>query len=332
MKKYTLLKILWLSVLGLLAPLNSYGYCPDSDKVGWNFSDALIYWGGFEQGLGYTNKPADVLTTDDFTQNSVINPTFKWEWGFRMGIGYTQCDHQWTYKAAWTHLESKAHGRTSYNSGPPDFLGIYPIWSMSPDTLASDYVSTASANWHLHTDIADFIFQYNYGCFCDRLMVMPFVGIRGVLLSQKLTAKYEGGTFFSGIDENTLRSRYYSGGPRFGLNADYYLACGFSIFGRGAVAPLFGTFHNTQHETYLSNTRYEHSNTNNPVVLSTDYEIGLRWRGLIIENWPYILLSVAWEGQEFFFANKFNRGQFNFFSKNRALYLQGVTFNAALDF
>lgn len=311
---------------------NACGECCDATKPGWNFSDALIYWLATEEGLGYTNKPADVLITDDFTTNPVKKPTFKWEWGFRLGLGYTQPDRQWTYKGYWTHIESKAHGNVSYNSGAPDFLGIYPIWSMSPDTLASDYVSSATSSWRLHTDIVDFIVQYNYSCFCDRLTLMPFVGIRGAVLTQKFSAIYEGGAFFSGQDSNTYRSRFYSAGPRFGLNVDYFLACGFSLFGRGAIAPLFGSNRITAHETYMEQDRLRDKTFNHNTVLSTDYEVGIKWKGLILESWPYIVLSLGWEGQEFFFANKFPRGQYHFFPKNRALYLQGVTLNAALDF
>ena len=332
MNKFTFFNVVLLAVLCIVAPQQSYGYCPDCDKSGWIFSDALLYWYGSADGIGYTTKPSDVLTTEDFTKGHVVDPTFKWQWGFRLGIGYTQCDRQWTYKAYWTHIESKAHGHVTYNSDAPDFQGIYPIWSMSPDTLPNDYVSEASTNWHLHTDIGDFIFQYNYSCFCDQLTLMPFVGIRIVSLSQNLSAKYEGGTFFTGVDANKLHSRYYSGGPRFGLNLDYALAWGFSIFGRGAVAPLFGGSHNTQRETYLDAKRYHHSYNNNNVVCSTDYEVGLRWKGLVLPCWPDIVLSASWEGQEFFYANKFNRGSYDFFSKNRAIYLQGVTFNASLDF
>lgn len=331
MIKSTFFKNLWIVILGLATPLTAFD-CLESCKPGWNFSDAVLYWYGNEQGLGFTNKPADILTTNDFTQNSVVNPTFKWEWGFRLGIGYTEPNRQWTFKGFWTSIESKAHGHKYVNPGAPDYEGIFPIWSMSPDTLVGDYVTQANSNWHVHTNIGDLIAQYNFACFCDELTLMPFAGLRGVVLSQKLTAKYSGGTFFTGLDVNTLHNRYYGGGPRFGLNVDYYLACGFSIFGRGAVAPLFGAFHIKQKEKYLDALRYSSHNIAHNSMLSTDYEIGLRWKGLVIETWPFVVLSIAWEGQEFFYANKFRRGNYGFFSRDRALFLQGLTFNAALDF
>lgn len=331
MSKITFVTRFWVSFLTLLIPQFSFSYYPEGED-GWNFSASLLYWHAHEQGLGYTNKPADVLTTDDFTKNSIINPSFKSEWGFRLGTDYTMCNLSWTFQAYWTYLKSRADGKKSFNSGAPEFLGIYPVWSMGPDTLESDYVSSASSKWHLRTNIIDLNAQYNCPCLWYKLDLNPFLGLRGVSLNQKFRAKYKGGTFFSGEDVNTLQSRCYGIGPRFGINVDYYLDCGFSIFGRAAVAPLYARFHIKQHETYLERTRFHRSFTNDNFVLSTDYEIGLRWKGKPTYCLPCIVLDIAWEGQEFFFANRFHRGRFHFFAKDRSLFLQGLTLSAALDF
>jgi len=317
----------------LIAPQIAFSYCPQTDKVGWSFSDALLYWEAYEHGLGFTTKPSDILTTDDFTHKKVVNPTYKWQWGFRLGAGYTMCDRLWTFQGYWTHLDSRAHGDKSVNSDAPDFQGIFPVWSLSDDTLASDYVSAANTSWRLHTNIADIQAEYNWmGLLCDKLTVMPFLGLRGVGLTQSMKVKYAGGTFFTGVDINKLHSRYYGGGIRGGVNLDYYLTCGFSLFGRAAVAPLFGVEHLHLREKYFHTERYFHTSEKYKFMLSTDYQIGVRWKGLVLDNWPYFILSASWEGQEFFFANQFTRSRFNFFSKHRGLFLQGLTLDATIDF
>lgn len=299
----------------------------------WKVAGDLLYWTACEQGLGYTNEPADVLVTDNFTENSVIDPKHYWEWGYRIGAEYTQpCVEEWTYQGYWTYLKSSAHGETTYNSGPPEFMGIYPIWSMGPDTLEGDYVSSAREHWHLYTNIFDLNVQFNCPCFCNGLGVKPFLGGRGVMLNQRLVAEYEGGTFFSGVDVNKLRSNCFGAGPRFGFNADYCLGCGIEIFGRAAIAPIFGQFRIKQRENYLDSTRFRCSLVRQDFLLSTDYEIGLRWRGTIMECGPFATLGIAWEWQEFFWSNRFYRGNFHFFSKDRSLFMQGLTLNVAIDF
>lgn len=316
----------------LLSPQVSFSLCPEINLTGLTFSEEFIYWVAREEGLGFSNKHANVLTTDNFTKKATIKPQFKWQWGFRLGVNYTKCDSPWTFQAYWTYLKSKAHGNKRVNSGEPDFKGIYPIWSMADDTLSGDYVSSASSHWHLYTNIIDFNIQHHFSFFCNKLNLRPFLGIRGTSLYQKQTAKYAGGSFFSGEDVNHLRSRYLGAGPRIGLNFDYSLNYGFSIIGRAAVAPLFGSFHIKQREVYLDNVRLHRSRDDHHLVLSTDYQLGIKWKGCIIENLPPSTLGIAWDVQEFYGANRFFRGKYHFFSKNRDLFLQGLTLSTAIDF
>jgi hypothetical protein len=272
-------------------------------KRGWDFSYSLLYWDANEKGLGFTNAPSNVLVTDNFTKTAKVNPSFDWEFGLRLGVGYTRS--KWTYAAYWTYLKSKAQGDKTVDSDAPAWEGIFPVWS--PSALQSDYVSSANAKWRLNTNIGDLIAQYHY--LYKWLEILPIMGARVVGLDQKLTAQYSGGTFATGIDVNTLKSQYYGAGPRLGVDLIAALGKGFCLFGRGAVAPIFGQFQLHQEEKYLEAIQFDNSTNQYHFVLSTDYEVGLGWKGSVVE------VSAAWEGQEFFYDNKFNRN----------LYLQGVT-------
>ncbi len=361
----------WIFVFIFWVPQISFG---NSSKAGGFVSAEALYWRAYEQGLGYTNKPANVLETDDFTRNRLFKPSFDWEWGFRIGAGYIQEKRNWSYQAFWTNLKSKAHGQKSFNSGSPDFEGIFPVWSMGPDTLEGDYVSSASSTWHLTLNLFDLNAQYtfclgkcrwipckpisplqrkrifanrkkknqrcedaqeetaNRGPWFNQVDLTPFFGARMAILDQKLSARYEGGAFFSGVDLNTLQCDFWGGGPRVGLNANYFMVYGISLFARAAVAPLFGRFDRSQREVYLESARFDRSNRYHHFLLSADAEAGFRWRGAVIDDWMFAIFGAAWEGQAFMRANRFYRGPFGFFHKNRNLFLQGVTFSAALEF
>ena len=301
-----------------------------SESPKWDLSADLLYWKAYEQGIAYTNKPSDVLTTDNFTKKQAINPKFGWDQGFRIGTDYTLCTAPWSLQGYWTYFETKTHGKKSFNSGPPEFLGIYPIWSQN--SLSSDYVSSASFHWRLHLNLLDINMQYALSCFSDSLALKPFLGIRGAFLNQKLHADYAGGTFFSGVDINLLRNRYYGAGPRLGLNAHYALTCGFSVIGRVAIAPLFGSFRIKQWETYLESSRFHRSTTKHHLLLSTDGALGIQWKGVFAECLPCMTLVLAWEGQLFSRVNQFRRPHSHFFKKSRSLFQQGVTLSAGLDF
>lgn len=300
-------------------------------KSGWNFVDDLLYWRAHQDGLGFTNKASNVLTTDDFTHGSIVHPDFDWKYGFRLGLGYTLCDGSWTFDAEWIDIDSKANGKVEHNSGAPDFKGSFPIYALGKDTLAGDYVSESSLNWHLDSDIIDVNAQYNY-LVCQDFMLMPFAGIRGVSFRQKISTKYEGGTFASGQDHTIIRNQYYGAGPRFGANADYRFWRCFSIFGSAAVAPLYGQHKTKAREYYLDVERYRKKGESNHFVLSFDYSIGIQWKGLILESWPSLTLGASWEGQNFYRQNKVPGGPHGFFKNYRTLILEGLTLSAAFDF
>lgn len=317
--------------LAILTPLAGYSYCPEQQKTGWDFRDDILYWTAHQSGLAYTNKPADVLVTNNFTTNSLTEPNFEWDYGFRLALGYTICDKSWTFDTAWIHMESKAHGKAQYNSAAPDFQGIFPVWSIGPDTLAGDYVSAASLRWHLHTDIVDVNAQYNFywgECF----LVKPFFGVRLAMLRQKLDARYSGGAFFSGTDENYVRERFYGAGPRAGIDGSYYLTYGFSLFAGGAIDPLYGRFNTSHHEYYLGNQRFDANRHSNHFVLGVDYAAGIKWHGTVCESWPEVTLSASWEGHSFYYLNRLQRSQYDFFKHNRELSLYGLTLSASFDF
>lgn len=332
MNKIPFYRIAWMLTFYLFMPQAGFSECCESQKSGCRFYSDLLFWTAHSDGIGFTTKPSDVLITDNFTKKSVVNPTYDWRWGYRVGGECKFCCLPLTIQGSWIYLKSKAHGQRSHNSGPPEYLGIYPIWSMNPGSLASDYVSSACSHWHLTTNIVDLNFQYDGVCPWHCIFIKPFLGVRFASLNQKLSAKYEGGIFYSGQDYNQLRCRFYGLGPRFGVNGEYELPCGFSIIGRAAFSPLYGRFRNNHRETYLRNAIYHRSSQSNHFVLSTDFEIGIRWKGTLVDCFPNMIVDVAWEGQEFFSANRFNRGKYHFFSKNRALFLQGLTISTGLNF
>src|SRR5579872_734657 len=95
----------------------------EEDSAGGFFSAEALFWIAKEDGLGFASKPADIVSTDNFTQNPVFEPTFEWKWGFRVGANYIA--GPWSYQAFWTNLDSKAQGQKTVNSEAPDYEGIF---------------------------------------------------------------------------------------------------------------------------------------------------------------------------------------------------------------
>jgi len=304
-------------------------FCQESDNPSpcpcpWYLKKEVLYWTTHEDGLEYTTKSSNVLTTDNFTTKSLIHPTFHWEYGFRIQCGYKPAQNPWEFMATWTSLASKATGSQTENSSSPDFRGIFPVWSMSPDTLASDYASTASMHWLLDTTIIDVDALYLL-CDWDSLQITPIIGLRGAILNQKLHVKYSGGTFFDGIDDNIMRNKFSGGGPKFGFSGKYLICPKISFIGLATIAPLYGHFDTSHREFYLDTQRFSQNAVIDHFVLSCDFRVGLEWKGKILECMPEVALALSWEGHDFFRQNKLYRGTFDFFKKDRDLILEGWT-------
>jgi hypothetical protein len=291
----------------------------------------MLYWTAYEEGLGFTDKSSYILTTDNFTNTSLIKPDFHWEYGFRLQGGYTPPCSSWTYKLGWTYLASKATGQHNVDSNAPSFLGIFPIWSMSPNILEGDYVSTSKMRWYLHTNLIDFVSQYSFNFF-ECLKVCPLLGIRCAILNQKLHTEYSGGTFASGVCDDIMRNRFVGVGPRLGADATWNMGWGFSLYGLVAGTPMYGWYHISHKDEYLEAELFKRVSNVNQLAVSVDGQIGLQWKGKVLKNWPAFNVMLSWEEHVFFNQNRLYRGEYDFFKKDRDLILQGITLSVSFCF
>lgn len=314
-------------------PTHILAYFPDKSCCDstWYLQNELLFWTAHEGGLEYTTHKTNILDHDNFTKKNLIHPDFHWDYGFRLTGGYSPACSPWDYSISWANISLKATGVKRAKPGEPDFEGIFPVWSMSPDTLKGDYVARAKSKWILHTNIIDMTVRRTF-CFFHRLQLNPILGLRCAILNQKLHAKYSGGTFFNGTDDNIARNRFVGVGPRFGADGSYHLFKRISLHGLFAATPFYGHFKTSHKEHYLRVNRFEQSNEFNRLNWCLDYDIGLQWEGKTLDCWPDVLLALSWEGHTFFNQNRMHRGDHGFFHRNRNLTLKGWTFLATFSF
>lgn len=98
----------------------------------------VLFWKPWEKALVVTNGLSDVFVTDDFTQTPVVHPHFKWDLGYRVSSGYLFGCDLWDVEASWTHFTSTVSQHRSSDGSA--FEGMFPIWSLSKDVIAGDYV------------------------------------------------------------------------------------------------------------------------------------------------------------------------------------------------
>lgn len=208
-------------------------------------SAGLLYWSASQGGLDYCYpvENNDYLCSYDEIvskfKGKSEDPHFKWDAGFRLGTGY-EFASGWDVGVFWTHF----HTHTTKNNGRHLQVG-----------------------WKLEFDVVDVLVgnSFNAGsCFTVR----PFGGLRGAKIKEHVHKNLKcfdescsnsysiDGYSFSGNSNNgsTIGSAHGKNkllglGPLLGVEADWNLGCGFSLYANTSFAILYGNFHVSFDET-----------------------------------------------------------------------------------
>lgn len=256
---------------------------------------------------GCLSSPCDVVNVTSIdvgdTRVSVLEsrekePRFDWSWGFRIGAGYGFADNgccDSEIRAYWTHFDDK--------------------------TKACRF------HWDLHYDTVDLLFRTNYSC-NPCLTFVPYAGLRYANIDQKLHTSFQS-TFDSELVSTSGRNKqdFRALGPLFGIEGDYSLACGLTVYGNVAVGVLFGHNRVKQETVEFSNLNINVDNLHSrpdAYQYVIDLGFGLRYIGTFCDR--TLIVQLGLEDHHYFNYNRLtscNSGDLN---------LDGLTLGVAFEF
>jgi hypothetical protein len=179
-----------------------------------------------------------------------------------------------------------------------------------------------------------------------RLTLRPFIGIRSGWVRQRQRT-----TFGQAVSTTTQNGSYLQGksnfwgiGPRAGLNTEWGLGRGISLFGNAGYSILNGFFHT---DTY--NAQLFSSGAHNDAVTNEDgfrvarsigeIALGVRYDVMFDEDRLHFGAQVGWEQLMLFGQNQFKRfigtsaaNAGAFVANQGDLTIQGWTISVRLDF
>ncbi len=333
--------------------------CGAMDNVSGRFD--ILYWRPCSDGL-------ELGKAESFTSSSVGDDTvltneshaadlkFKFDTGFRFGLGYyCPCDC-WDVSLNWTHFHAKANAD---GAGGTTTTAPYTQFVSDWERLAGNYPTDIEARWTLDMDLLDLEFAQKYyvnHCFILR----PFFGLRAARIDQGYHVEAErvgdavtANNFASNADS---KSDFRGIGPRVGMDAQIRLGCGVSLFGGAAASLVFGTFDRHSSEAYsrpaptiagpFSEFNYDPhgGGPDRCTVTMADFAIGLMWEHCFecCGCMHPFSLAFAWEQHAFYDLNHFNfaaegltnAGAVNGIhdGKTGDLSMQGLTVSAVIGF
>lgn len=294
------------------------------------FSADLLYLRAFEGGLDdcFPVEDFDYVTSD----GSVISkfrgkgedPQFNWDPGFRIGAGY-EFGCGLDVAVFWTHF----HSKSSRNRG--DSYG---------------YGHERSIHWKLDFDVVDILVGRGFdvgSCFSLR----PFGGLRGARIDQKLRTHFSDrndvfvdslSTYYdydspaysyltheNGKSKAHGKERFLGIGPVIGLEGDWNLGCGFSVYANISAAVLYGRFHVRSHESDKFDGGEDSCDVHRRLSACqgvVDAGLGIRWLTCFCSNEVWFQLGLE---------------HHSYFNQNRLgcygdLCLDGANFSAGFAF
>lgn len=306
----------------------------------------LLYWNAHENGLSYAieNEGSNLNLSDA----EVKNIHGKWNWGFRVGVGYNLPHDGWDVSLTWLRFTDNGHKRV--HAGRDDF--IFPVGTHPADPISTNSTcEKAHSHWRLNLNQLDLDLGREF--FVSKwLTVRPHFGVRTNWIRQKWDSDYENFTPTIVIDppfpnevDVELRDKWWGVGLEGGLDTQWGLGGGFSFFGNLTAAIIYGfhDFDNKEQDSpaftrSLPNGKFvDLDNTyriSHPIL---DLMMGLRYDYMFSDDRFHVGLQVGWEHHVYFSQNQFpvfvdDVNQGTFVRNQGDLTLQGWTFAARFDF
>lgn len=299
----------------------------------------FIYWKAYEEGLGYATTGYGSTGITPTSRGSVKQPDFKFEPGFKVGLGLNLSHDGWDLYAeyTWRHA-GNTKSRTREDAGDSTLRYNWtPLDGNAVPLSGSDRLTFASGNWRLQFNVLDAEIGRNF--YISRYLTLrPFTGFKGTWQDQNYIVKYEtipSPTLFDliriGQHEN-----FWGVGIRSGLDTAWHATKHWSIVGNVALTALWSDYSVKRRDRTRSSDVVDSSvtfNTKNgfstikPIL---ELQLGLRWETWFYDDDYHISFLVGWEEQIWFSRNQF----IHLFeeSAHGDLTMHGLTIHGRFDF
>lgn len=327
------------------APCSPCATCPCTHPIingcgNWFGEIDVLYWKAAECGLTFaSSSTSSTVGTGPSGATTVVtkinNPTFKWDVGVRVGLGYAFASC-WDASIYYTHFNSRARG-SLHNDGFEDtntviFAAYGTENGMSdtgdpfvepakPGATIGDQAHDILGKWNVHLDYADLEMGREF-CIGTCITMRPFVSVRAAWTEQKYhifssVPGTGGGTATFATQDVELKSEFKGAGLRSGFDTEWHIGCGFSLYSTAAISILYGRGKSVSEEVNRpvaplpelpggvgALTTYQSDSWLGCRAIA-DLGIGFRFRQFFCCDTVLLNLGLGWEQHMFLNENRF---------------------------
>jgi hypothetical protein len=310
---------------------SSKGPSQEQIEEGQNYPE-----GGFQAPEGHVYLTAEYLlwrTRQEGMEFATVRKVnFEFNSGFRVGLGVHLPHDFWDIYINYTNFHPE-HSHSVQGSFYPLFLFEGAI---APD-LQGPFVTEARAHWEIDFQNIDVEIGRAY-YIAKTLTFRPFIGLKGAWIDQHAKIHYEGGFIPS---EQTFRTHFKNdfkgAGPLIGIESNWQLGAGFSLFGDLAAALIVGQFENRQEQHQINDSEVVNfKSTFNLVSPFLQMVAGVAWDRNFNRDRCHFGLSAGFETQYWWSQNQIEQ----FTDQNAPIYVRekgdlafyGLTLRGRFDF
>lgn len=169
---------------------------------------------------------------------------FEFNSGFRVGLGVHMPHDGWDIYINYTHFYPE-HSQSAHGS-------FYPLFLFEGAGFQGPTVAEAHAHWNIELQSVDVEIGRAY-YIAKTLTFRPFIGLKGAWIDQLAKIHYAGGFIPDGQTFRThIENDFKGAGPLIGIESNWQLGSGFSLFGNLAAALIVGHFDNEQEQHQIA--------------------------------------------------------------------------------
>ncbi|NGX46847.1 MAG: hypothetical protein K1000chlam3_00214 [Chlamydiae bacterium] len=243
-------------------------------------SAEFLYWtveeGTMDYALRETIAPSNDAT---FATGKYKTADYDWKPGYRVGLSYYNCPKYWEMTAEYTWLFDKGSNQVTSDFIRPTRL-----------TNALGPFSSAKSLIDLHYHVGDLyatrVFDPN-----PHLRLRLLGGLTAGYIEQSWKIRYKN---FLDISERIKEKwRFWGGGLRMGVRADWFWGCQFYLTGKTTFATLIGSYKNEETQkrpsdnVFFGNAKYD----DHRFAMHAQFLLGPSWQ-IPCDCWSFELLAA----------------------------------------
>lgn len=324
-------KIIFILLLTFASQLFAFQAFQKKDDNRFAFAD-LLFW---KASVSSSDNWSQVITSSSYFQSATINSVnFKYNTGYRVGLGYQQPFDFWDTLFYYTSYKTRGRDQESGNVYS-DYVGNFFVNNTDGGSIsAAPFYGLGAMQWKLVFDTLDLELGRTFNM--DKLLSLrPYLGLKAAIINQSIYTSWYNPVnvaTFTTASEN-LQNNFWGLGPVLGLKSVWPLYKGetttFNIFGNLSGAVLWGHWSFSDH--YSNNlpmsVTVNHSDLNGASTMARGL-VGLEWGGKISKADLSARLGYeaqVWLSQLQFYT--YNQGRVN-----NLLSLQGGILELCINF